>query len=693
MLDLNAEIDAVIESIKTFKDRIEEAEKEQTRLAQIEDFEGADALNAEVEACEQEVCKHEQILGDLRVSVRLLEQNFAQERSECVANLHRAAASLQMIKEQLDLGVSQAQRSFEKQFVMERARIEAELERIGLEKSHFEREEQALESDSDRTEEAILAQTGDLSVMREEFHGAMSLLDAEIKALQEQLALKQAEKFTLSANLQDVDGKIGEVRKKYDRQLQRICDRRSDLQKSKSECQKEEDVVLQEQAALEAQVAMNRSNSDQAKEWSRCLDEDGAVVNSFLKSLTTIKSTSTCEIASIRSLESSDGDMDIEEIRRNSEAILYLRGKKQASANEFQVRRDSLLFESKRFGEQIPQLENEKKAHAAAKRFKEAAAASKSLKDIQSAKETVDTELDEVEKLIAHTELELSELNERYTTTQHTLTEARMKRDVARFESLHRRASEIRSMIRNTGQCGKQDGRFVHETASHDLLACGSVREATAVFLAIELGAVLREADAIGELHGLVEPIVEDEDRLEENDERKSSEPSVPDTDGCLAKEIVPAVEENTGEDSSSTQRLHAIGVPVDHMVVSAEEETNIGDVRNLVEEIVTSVESAKKDEAEVEPVDEPDSTIFDREASIKQAQVSYESMFSLLALYSATHNRLFRTFSSQDLMSTVQKLTTQMDTASDHEDYDLVRPCLIIMLFDLLYLICILFD
>lgn len=636
----------MVESIKTFKARIEEAEKEQTRLAQIEDFEGADALNAEVEACEQEVCKHEQILDDLRVSVRLLEETFAQERSECVVNLHREAASLQMIKEQLDLVVSQAQKSFEKQFVMEHARIEAELERIGLEKSHFEREEQALESDSDRTEEAILAQTGDLSVMREEFHGAMSLLDAEIKALQEQLALKQAEKFTLSANLQDVDGKIGEVRKKYDRQLQRICDRRSDLQKSKSECQKEEDVVLQEQAALEAQVAMNRSNGDQAKEWSRCLEEDGAVVNSFLKSLTTIKSTSTCEIASIRSLESSDGDMDIEEIRRNSEAILYLRGKKQASANEFQVRRDSLMLESKRFGEQMPQLENEKKAHAAAKRFKEAAAASKSLKDIQSAKETVDTELDEVEKLIAHTELELSELNERYTTTQQTLTEARMKRDVARFESLHRRANEIRSMIRNTGQCGKQDGRFVHETASHDLLACGSVREATAVFLAIELGAVLREAEAIGELHGLVEPIiVENGERLEENDERKSSEPSVPDTDGCLAEEIVPAVEENTEKDSFSAQRLHDIGVPVDHVVVSAEEETNIGDVRNLVEELVTSVESAEKDEAEVELVDEPDSTTFDREASIKQAQVSYESMFSLLALYSATHNRLFEHF------------------------------------------------
>lgn len=512
----SAEIDAENARLLRARSRREEAEQEQARLAQLEDFEGADALSAVVDQCGAEMRASEAALRDLAVSVRMLEKTFAQERADSINGLCRTAATLKATKEQLTGNAAQMQSSAEKQSAVELARIAAELERIGLEKGHFEREETALSGDSERTEEAIRSQTGDLSERKEELQRAVGGVEEEIRVLQEQLAAKMAERSSLSADLDQVEGKIGEVRKKYDRQLQRIADRQAALRQSKQECLEEEGAVLADQAALCAQSARDQEAAQQVREWAAALDLDTAVLDAFLANLSA-KAQSAGQIASISSLEAAGGDDAAEALRKNLEAIIFLTTKKHTVVGELRARCDALLTESRRLGEQIPQLEAEKKAHAAAKRFKEAAAVAKDLKDVQSAKESVDAEVASAEASIAHTLGEIDQLAAQQAAAETQLAEAQRKRDVDRFETLLVRAKEVRglqTLVRKharatTGAAGASIVPVSNSVDSSAIAACSATPQAVQVFLAIELGAVLREAAVVKERYGLSQSLEE----------------------------------------------------------------------------------------------------------------------------------------------------------------------------------------
>jgi chromosome segregation ATPase len=498
------------------RSRQEEAEQEQTRLAQLEDFEGADALSAVVDQCGVEMRASEAALRDLTVSVRMLEQTFSQERADSINGLRRMAATLKATKEQLVGSAAQMQSATEKQSAVELARITAELERIGLEKGHFEREETALSSDSERTEEAIRSQTGDLSERKLELQRAVGGVEEEIRALQEQLAAKMAERSSLSADLDQVEGRIGEVRKKYDRQLHRIADRQAALRQSKQECLQEEGAVLADQAALCAQSAKDNEAAQQVLEWAVALELDTTVLDAFLANLSAT-AQSASQIASISSLEAAGGDDGAEALRKNLEAILFLTTKKHAVVGELRARCDALLTESRRLGEQIPQLEAEKKAHAAAKRFKEAAAVAKDLKDVQSAKEIVDAKVTSAETSIAHTLGEIDQLAAQQVAAETQLAEAQRKRDVDRFDNLLVRAKEVRGLqtlvrkhARATAAATAASIVPVSSSADSNAIAqCSATPQAVQVFLAVELGAVLREAAVVKERYGLAQSLEE----------------------------------------------------------------------------------------------------------------------------------------------------------------------------------------
>lgn len=69
------------------------------------------------------------------------------------------------------------------------------------------------------------------------------------RRIEELLLARRAEESRLAKELVSVEGRLGEVRKKYDRQLQRLQDRREALKATQSEClQEEEDLTAQRYA-------------------------------------------------------------------------------------------------------------------------------------------------------------------------------------------------------------------------------------------------------------------------------------------------------------------------------------------------------------------------------------------------------------------------------------------------------------
>lgn len=489
--------------------RLEDAEQEQGRLAALEEFDHADALNEVIQRCGAEAEGRQAVLLDLRSSVRLLEETFAHERAECISNFHRATSSLRVTREQLDLAVVQMQNSSSRQFDLEEARIRAELERIGLEKGHFQREEEALQGDTERTEEVIRSQTVDLSVKKADLEVSIGMLDDEIRSLQQQLAGKMAEQKQLSNELDHVDGRIGEVRKKYDRQLQRIVDRQCALEQSKRECLQEESAVLLEQRAMEKQVQDSKNSSSSAALWTQALESDVTVADALLRNLTPSKAPSApsdgSALASISRVEGTPEDASTQELRRNLEAISFLLGKKNALVGDLQTQRDGLLAESRRVGELMPKLETEKKAHAANKRFKEAAAVAKELKDLQTAKDATDAEVEQLNSALAGTFTEISQLEEKHETSTRELRDAHKQHDVSRFEALLQRAEEVRALqkeVLRQVRHRRRTGGFKES----DLCATA------ALFFASELRSALSEAASIKQRHGLAQEVPADEE-------------------------------------------------------------------------------------------------------------------------------------------------------------------------------------
>lgn len=482
-------------------------------------FERAEALNAVIQNNIAESHARQAAVADLRTSVKLLELTFAQERADCVNNILRAANSLRASREQLEVALSQQLASTERQWDLENSRIRGELERIALEKGHFEREEQALTGDSERTEEAIRTQTGDLAEKKEGLESAMDALNEEIRALQEQLALKLAAQLLLSSDLKQVDGKIGEVRKKYDRQLQRISDRQEALQQSKAECLDEESAVLREQALLEAQAADSKTSKQQSSLWACSLAADVEIAEVLLSRLKSSSGGSgDTQIASIGATEAAADDASSAELKRNQEAILYLLNKKRALITELHAHRDSLICESKRLADLLPVFDAEKKACAAGKRFKEAAAAAKELKEAQTAKEAIDADVERTDGALATASSEIAQLEDQEVVVSNAIRDARRKSDISRFEALILRASEVRAMRRlvkrTQRRLAKQNGAMVVH----------GIGESVFLFLSAELEAVRREGQVLRELHSLPEEVVVSEEEEEDDDEEEKEE-------------------------------------------------------------------------------------------------------------------------------------------------------------------------
>lgn len=477
-------------------------EEEQTRLAAEEDFEKAEALNDVIQSSAAEVRAREVVLADLRTSVRMLEETFAHERADCVSNFLRAANSLRATREQLVVALTQQQSSVERQWDLEDSRIRAELERISLEKGHFEREEQALSGDSERTEEAIRTQTGDLSDKKKELESSMEAVSEEIRILQEQLALKVSAQQLLAADLDRVDGKIGEVRKKYDRQLQRIADRQIALQSSKAECLEEESAVLREQQVLETQAAEASKIKLTAAAWATSLETDLQISDVMLSKLKA--ATGGLEGYSMASLCSVDAAVEgaaTVELRRNLEAISYLLHKKRVLLAELQLQRDKLVVESRRLADLLPVYEAEKKAHASAKRFKEAAAVAKELKEVLAAKETIERDVDELDASASATTADIDQLVDQETVTSKALRDAHRQGDIARFENLLVQAAEVRVMQRLVASKRKDPESGDSEDIGNGVLT----------FLSTELEALQKEAAVLKDLHSLPQDVFANE--------------------------------------------------------------------------------------------------------------------------------------------------------------------------------------
>ena len=472
-----AEIDAETAAVAAARARLASLEAEQARLAELEEFDKADALSAEIEAAQGEIPRRRAAVTALLESVKLLEGTFVEERGQTIAAFFSAMRRLAEARDEIKQEVSSSQAEEVERDEIEEARLKAELERIDMEKSHFAREEEALSKEQQTTQEAIQAKTDAFRAKKEESEAKMFAVQLEIRQLEEALKAKRAEEAGLQQDLQQVESSIAGVHKKYERQLQRISDRQAALRQTKTECQQEEEQLLRDRDEYYDALTRAEREREGLELWTKSLGADISIAETLLSSTAAaavakdkgVGSTSQQQhldmhpdkharvysnflsssslMASISSLESSSAE-EYDSLSQELEAAESALRAGQQESNTLAAQQEAVTAELRALAEQMPKLEGEKKAHAANKRFKEAAAVAKDLKDLMARKDALEEEAEQAAMMVRANCDKVAALEAAQEAAAEALRDAHKRKDIERFEALLARAADVRSMRR-----------------------------------------------------------------------------------------------------------------------------------------------------------------------------------------------------------------------------------------------------
>ena len=392
-VDLAQEIGALSVSSLSIKDELLRYDAEQELCVSREDFDSAESLEEVISKLRADAFRNDQTLVALRSEYDRLDASIRNYPSVCKRVIQEASVALRNLQvRESDLLREVTREVEDRSDKIEHWRARPEIERVQAEKLSIGREEERLEEEALQIETSIREQCGELHAKHEQHRTSLIVLEMEIEELERELRLKKDQRQALSVTVDAMAKEIGEVRSKYSRQLARISDRLAAVGSARRDCEAEESAILEERQALELQrEALGQSEADHRRNIMRI-----AVSISLLESVAAQWVVSSDAATEIRSTEE-----DVASDLRSQLSVLDQAVEAGADQLRHTRRRvDAIMNELKSASEKASLLENEKREHAAAKRFKEAAALAKAAKEVAQRTEDLSTELGELRGLV-----------------------------------------------------------------------------------------------------------------------------------------------------------------------------------------------------------------------------------------------------------------------------------------------------
>jgi len=432
--DLTSERHQLDDELKGISISIAESEEEQQRLAQIEEFEKADALSAVLDSLRRRSKvvedRIEQVI-ELLISIHLEMDQIYSLRSSTLSRMLDRFKNL-VTEQQLEREKLEKKRDLYTE--SEDARLRVEEQRVALEKMHVDKEDSSVQEDKKVIEDAISAQLTDVSSTRADYEARLLSVSTEIRELEAKLAAKREEEQQLQAEVETLDVRVREVRKKYDRQLTRLEDRQSALEKSKSECLQEGLSIAEERKLYEHELAEQTQVIDHIGNWIKAVGIEDIVLNK-IKSVLSDNQPST-------SMEA-ESSVDLFEMRKRCSETnsLIQQSLNEKDALEAQIKQ--LQEEDIDLDEKIPKLEAEKKSHAAARRFKEAGIVAKDIKDMMVRADEIKAEVQETQRKVSTNLDAFTILQKAYDEELSRLHEVEKESELRNFNTILTRAKRL----------------------------------------------------------------------------------------------------------------------------------------------------------------------------------------------------------------------------------------------------------
>jgi len=505
------EIEKEEQLLRNLQLKLSEQEKEQQKLAEQEEFEKADVLSTAIDKLRGDIEIHQKNIVKLNTNASNAERKVEQATGAHDAAVIKVLNSLQDFSNKILLEKSKILEASKEKHDKEDTRLRAEEERISLEQKHVEKAEEVLEEELRTTEDAIQAQSGDAVAQEAEMAEKLTLVSMEIDALEAQLAAKREEEKKLKIEMTAIQGKVFEVRKKYDRQLKNIKERKEVIEINKYECHKEKSLLDTERASLDKDIERVSSLVEEMDKQKESVTFDIQIIEILQKSQrNNVTSTSGSEKVPVVNDEFKHA------LTEASMAIADAINQQTALTKRVEL----LGLENRDIDDKIPKLETEKKAHAAAKRFKEAAAVAKDIQTFKTKQEENIKEIDEITSEIPkHADIVFA-LRQKEVEAKAKLLAAQKDEDIIRFNKLQKRAKEL--------QVARRKIIGINESAK--LKACCLYSIDT------ELNGVLSDANIIKDEHGLTDSL--EDDGVDEDVDAKVAE-TVDDSNDKIDAEVI----------------------------------------------------------------------------------------------------------------------------------------------------------
>ena len=597
--DIKLSVGQAEKKLETAKAEIVAAEHEQEKLAAAEEFERAHSLGETIVELVAFVSGTQKKIAVLKeearaVAAQLLDavDTLAPVLGSLMGNLRDTSKEQAEERKRLEMEV-EMQRS------AERDRLDTEAARLALKTDKVRRDEERLAEENTVVEADIASQLGDVQVRRNELEIKRFSLLSEIKELERQLQIKRDEEAANVASAAELDVQIDSVRSGFERQLVLLKDRRTRIEHTREECSNDEADIARGESQLDAEALRLAGLREDSDAWSTALAGELALAK--------VVQAADLLAPGAAPAPADDGSADPER-SQNGTAALH---EELAEASmqlglalqEEQKHADNLLAletEGKDIDDRLPKIETEKKAHAAARRFKEAGAAAKDMQALQTRKDALAAEVTMAIESVETGREAVRAATERREAAMRTLQEVQRSTDIARYIQLQKQKLYLDGVLSEV------------ENVTVDMMNVSlQVRSPAAVLVRAALDALKFEMEAILEVHSLSESDIcgLDQNRGASDTAGINSSQSVVDT-------------EMQDEDASAA-------------VAVAEAETE------------ADAETEAEAEAEAEAEVETDAADADAEAAIREARIS--AAVEVLARVDAVTARIDEAVSAED--------------------------------------------
>jgi hypothetical protein len=564
------------------KTELQKAEIAQEAASEREDFQQADSLNSVIAGATHKIKSNQASLKKQTEEASHLETEKSLLSQQQLTATTRLMDELGTFAESKTVEMTKVSKHSKKMHEQEEQRLATEEERIQLQVRHIELDNKHLEDEQQQTDAAISDQSKEISERRTEVEVLKQEVDAAVIELRALLAEKEEEQATYQEQLDEADAHLDNVRRKFERQLNRLNARRVAIKTAEAEIEAEQQILAQDREVLDAEHSKSAADEAEFKTSIETVQQSlrvGDYLQQALKKREEELKSAQSEILTDQSILSKFEE-DTAKAEQNYRLSLD-------SQEDLQKKAGGMRAELSSITEKLPALEQSKKNAVAGRNFKEADRLKKEMTSLQSSKEEFEQQLGGLESEFENSKAAVDECAKVQTEMEGALAERRQQIEQKNFGSLRLVAHHLRLQI------SKIDS--IQTSTNHSEL---DVTGVAILLLQAELDVCVADGDAIKNKYGLEEIKFEEqapepESGSESVDDQPADQPIEP-TDAADIDELLQ--EQSKMEIELSNTRAEV--VTLETRIEAAIEEEDYEEAEQLSAEQEVLKEAANSTEA-----------------------------------------------------------------------------------------------